>query len=50
MSSGADGGPAVGLDGSDLAVLDQLPVAEHAAAYAGLHARLHEALTSLDEL
>lgn len=41
----ADGGA-----GFDFAVLDALPVADHPAAYADLHDRLQEALSSLDEV
>jgi len=45
-----DPGAADALDGMDLSVLDDLPIAEHAAAYARVHDRLQETLSSLDEL
>lgn len=42
--------PAEGGAGFDFTVLDVLPVAAHPAAYAALHDRLQEALSSLDEV
>jgi len=42
--------PSDALAGIDLSIVNRLPVAEQAAAYAGLHDRLQQALMSLDEL
>lgn len=54
MSGGESGAePAPYLDVAlsfDLADVDSLPVADHAAVYDGLHRRLQQALASLDEL
>jgi len=38
------------LAGTDLAELEELPVAEHPAAYTRVHDRLQSALSSLDHL
>jgi len=50
LGSRPDTGPASYIGEVDLAGLDELPVTEHAAVYDGLHDRLQEALTSLDEI